>query len=92
MNIGVISPPSCPTCGAAMIEIQRKPVKWHCAADGWFARLEPGFLAKQVISKRDRFTFEGGEVGTRFQHKPIRTNPHLRYLFYQHPEDGAPDA
>lgn len=63
-----------------------KPQKWTCADHGWFARLEQGFIAKQVISKRERFTFDQGEVGTAFRHSPIRTNPHYRYLFYRHPE------
>ncbi len=68
-----------------MSEIQHKPVKWECAGHGWFARLEQGFIAKQVLSKRERYTFEGGEIGTSFRNKPIRTNPSLRYLFYRHP-------
>jgi hypothetical protein len=80
LNIGPIDPPPCPECGAPMEERSKKPQKWACDAHGWLAR---GFLAKQVISKRERFTFEAGEVGTSFRHKPIRTNPNLRYLLYR---------
>ena len=83
INVGTIEPPLCPDCGESMDEVQAKPVKWACERDGWLARLETGFIAKQVISKRERYTFEGGEVGTAFKHKPIRTNPHFRYLFYR---------
>jgi hypothetical protein len=85
ISVGIIDPPPCPDCGQPMVEVQAKPVKWQCAEHAWYCRLEPGFLAKQVISRRERYTFAGGEVGTRFRHKPIRTNPSLRYLFYQHP-------
>lgn len=85
ISLGTIEPPPCPDCGQPMVEVQPKPVKWRCAQDDWYCRLEPGFLAKQVIGRRERYTFEGGEVGTQFRHKPIRANPSLRYLFYKHP-------
>jgi hypothetical protein len=89
ISVGNIEPPPCPECGELMTEIQPKPVKWRCEKDGWIARLEQGFIAKQVISKRERYEFEAGEVGTSFKHKPIRTNPHLRYLFYKLLPAGA---
>ncbi|MCL6648423.1 MAG: hypothetical protein K6U89_08835 [Chloroflexi bacterium] len=88
ISLGQIGPPPCPECRQPMVEVQPKPVKWHCPAHGWYCRLERGFLAKQVISRRATYRFEGGEVGTNFRHAPIRTNPSLRYLFYQHPPEA----